>query len=131
MKEILRNLKNKNVAISLVTSKSRSRTYELLDKLDLKLFDSVVTPDDVEPGRGKPCPDPLILACKQVDRTPSTTVYIGDMESDFHCADSAGSLFCYASWGYGDKFWKPPNSLCLSSPNDLTSYLIKVISTAG
>jgi len=128
IQDALNFIKLRGIKLSLVTSKSRKRTLELLKNLDLELFDTVVTPDDVSPGKGKPCPDPLILACSTVNETTDTTIYIGDMKTDYLCAKSAGSMFCYASWGYGEKFWNPPDCMSLSSPLDLPAFLAKISS---
>lgn len=131
VKDAINGMKLKGIRLSLVTSKSRKRTLELLSKLDLELFDTVVTPDDVPLGKGKPCPDPLILACSNVNEAADTTIYIGDMKTDYLCAKSAGSLFCYASWGYGERFWNPPDSMSLSSPLDLPAFLDKISTFAN
>ena len=52
--------------------------------------------------RGKPHPDPLLLANKLLRIAPSNSVYLGDMESDLVAAVSAGWKFMHAGWGYGE-----------------------------
>jgi HAD superfamily hydrolase (TIGR01549 family) len=127
IKDVLNYLQEAGVVTTLVTSKSKKRTFELLRHFGLDTFESVVTPNDVELGRGKPSPDPLILACKEVNKCPASTVYIGDMKSDYDCATSAGASFCYASWGYGNQSWLPRNVVSLSSPYDLRQYFQKIL----
>ena len=53
-----------SLVISLVTSKNKERTLELLNNFLPNIhFDAIITPEDVSKGRGKPCPDSLLLAC--------------------------------------------------------------------
>lgn len=89
------------IKISVVTSKNRERTSELLMQLFPSIkFDAVVTPEDVAEGRGKPCPDPLLLACLKVAADPFNTIYVGDMEVDRDSAKRASIHFIHANWGY-------------------------------
>lgn len=110
--------------ISLVTSKNRARTKEILDYFNIAhLFDVVVTPDDVKKGRGKPHPDPLLLACIELGVSPSETVYVGDMDVDRLSAQGAGIRFIYAAWGFSDlKYIRDP---WFNSMRDLIDYVIE------
>lgn len=98
----LKSLSRNGVKLSVVTSKSSDRTSAILANLFSDVsFDAVITPDQVSQGRGKPSPDPLLLACIKVGVEPSASVYIGDMEVDRLAAKSAGVNFIHANWGYG------------------------------
>lgn len=110
--------------ISLVTSKNRERTKEILEFFNISyLFDTIITPDDIKTGRGKPNPDPLLLACIKLGVNPSETVYIGDMDADRLSARRAGIRFIYAAWGFSDL-------TCIKDPwfhsmNDLMGYILE------
>jgi phosphoglycolate phosphatase-like HAD superfamily hydrolase/CMP-N-acetylneuraminic acid synthetase len=89
--------------VSIVTSKNSVRTHEILKRHFPKIiFDAVVTPEDVSEGRGKPNPDPILLACIKVGVDPFNTIYVGDMEFDRDSANRAGVHFVHAAWGYAD-----------------------------
>ncbi|MCG5510656.1 HAD hydrolase-like protein [Ectothiorhodospira lacustris] len=97
----LARIRAAGLKVSVVTSKNRDRTLELLEQLFPTIkFDAVVTPEDVAEGRGKPCPDPLLLACLKVGADPFNTIYVGDMEVDRESAQRAGIHFVHANWGY-------------------------------
>jgi len=108
---------------ALITSKTRSRTNELVKYLQLK-FDYIVCPENT--FRGKPHPDPLLLVNKLSKISPTSSIYIGDMESDYQAAYRAGWNYAHVNWGYG-----PPirnlSKVCQSfdSPSDLLSYIVK------
>lgn len=70
------------------------RLHEFIDRMPqlkplMSCFKSVVGFDDTK--EHKPDPEPLLLACKQLNVDPSETVYIGDAASDVECARKAGA----------------------------------------
>lgn len=83
--------------VGIVTSKSKNRTQKLL--LKLPDFDWVCCPSKTR--RGKPAPDQLLFTLAQLGVNPSSAVYVGDMQTDKECADSAGIKFVHANYGYG------------------------------
>lgn len=89
--------------ISIVTSKPKSRTDEILKYHfpDIQ-FNMVVSPEDIPSGRGKPYPDPILLTCVMLGVDPGCSIYVGDMESDREAAKRAGVHFVHAAWGYAD-----------------------------
>lgn len=100
VKDLLRYLNTQKVKVSLVTSKSQFRTERILNKYFADIvFDAVITPEKVV--RGKPSPDSLLYACVLTGVNPSRSFYLGDMETDWQCAKSAGIKFGLAGWGYG------------------------------
>jgi len=99
----LGKIKSLGVKLSLVTSKPLDRVRVILEKFfDEGLFDSVVTPESVASGRGKPAPDQILMACIGVGVDPGDTIYVGDMDVDRIAAKSAGVHFIHAAWGYGE-----------------------------
>jgi CMP-N-acetylneuraminic acid synthetase/phosphoglycolate phosphatase-like HAD superfamily hydrolase len=118
-------IKNNNIKVSVVTSKSLDRTESILrSKFNKISFDAVITPELVNPGRGKPSPDQLLYACHVVGVDPSYTLYVGDMDVDRMCAKKASCRFIYANWGYGDI--TSIKDVFFDSITDLTDYVISI-----
>jgi CMP-N-acetylneuraminic acid synthetase/phosphoglycolate phosphatase-like HAD superfamily hydrolase len=123
---MLRELRSCGYMLSIVTSKPRLNTLQILhDQFSNIEFSCIVTPDDVPHGLGKPHPYPLLKACLESHTSPKQTLFIGDMSSDRLCAKAAGSHFACAAWGYGipsiqaKEFW-------FSSPNALLEYISSI-----
>ena len=55
-----------------------------------QLFDIIVTPDDVPPGRGKPCPDIFLLAAEKMGVNPADCVVFEDAQPGLEAAKAAG-----------------------------------------
>jgi len=81
-----------NYQLGIVTSGSKSRVVNDLDRLDIAhLFSTIVTGDDiVEP---KPAPDALELALSHLSILPHDAVYVGDAHADFEMSRAAGVRF--------------------------------------
>lgn len=103
IEDFLRILKKDNFLISIVTSKARERVYKIIETLfkNDKIFDSIVTPEDLAKNKGKPEPDGLLLALKKTNTTINTSIYVGDMEVDMIAAHRCNCPFVFAHWGYG------------------------------
>lgn len=86
--EVMEKL-HKKYKLGVVTSRQKDSIFESpkLAKLK-KYFAIVVSYDDTK--NHKPHPDPLLFACTKLHMQPPEIVYIGDSESDFIAAKSAG-----------------------------------------
>lgn len=110
--------------VSIVTSKSKRRTTEIVSKLFKTLsFDCIISPEDVLSGRGKPHPDPLLLACVTLGVDPQDTIFVGDMKADYLATMAAGIHFVHANWGYGEL--TKVKGVWFNKIEDLTSYLLE------
>jgi HAD superfamily hydrolase (TIGR01549 family) len=89
--EVLHELK-KDYVLGIVTSGSKSRVTNDLDRLGIALhFSSVITGDDItEP---KPAPEALERALTDLSITPNDAVYVGDAHADFEMSRAAGVPF--------------------------------------
>lgn len=125
---LIAEMLDRDIRVSIVTSKPRVRAEsivkDLFNNVDISNL-ILVAPDDLPSKRGKPCPDPILLACCMLGCDPSETIYVGDMEVDKVAAQRAGVHFVHASWGYEelpelDQVW-------FSSPMDLCLYLREII----
>ncbi|MDH4572900.1 HAD-IA family hydrolase [Salinicola acroporae] len=121
--EALRQAKKAGLLISVVTSKTKQRTTDILEHHFSDIdFDFVVSPEDVPSGRGKPNPDPLLLACIQLGVDPYNTIYVGDMESDRETAQRAGAHFVHAAWGFADL--KDVKEMWFNKIEDMMEYIL-------
>lgn len=122
---LLRQCQDKNIKCSIVTSKSRERTLDILNQYFGEIdFSSVITPESVKFNRGKPYADQLLKSCIESGSNPSDTLYVGDMDVDYQCAKNASVSFAHALWGYGSH-QKYQRYLSFTSPQDLSDYFFK------
>ncbi|MBC3843411.1 HAD family hydrolase [Streptacidiphilus sp. 4-A2] len=83
--------------LGVVTSKPLRRAMPLLARLGTP-FSTIRTPGR---SRGKPAPDPLLLAVLDLGLDPEQATYVGDMAVDGESARRAGVGYVHAAWGYG------------------------------
>jgi HAD superfamily hydrolase (TIGR01509 family) len=86
-RELLQKLKKRGRSLALATN--RDNPWAALTATGLAgYFDTAVGARDV--ARGKPAPDMILLAARQLEADPDQTVYIGDSTSDMAAAAAAG-----------------------------------------
>lgn len=99
MNELLLDLEQRDIAWGIVTNKPRYLTELLLKSLNLTERCAVlVCPEDV--SRTKPDPEPMYLACKQLDIAPEQCIYVGDHPRDIDAGRNAQMYTILASYGY-------------------------------
>ncbi|MBU1120980.1 MAG: HAD family phosphatase [archaeon] len=86
--EVVRKLKKKGFLVALVTNSSKKTMMHSTPKKFLSLFDSIVCFDDVK--KGKPSPQPFLLAMKKIKVTPFQCIVVGDSVLDVISANRAG-----------------------------------------
>ncbi len=87
------------IAWGVVTNKPSHYAVPLMQGLDLlPRCRTLVCPDHVT--RRKPDPEPILLACRQLDRPVAHTLYIGDHRRDIEAGRAAGALTMAAAYGY-------------------------------
>ena len=74
----------------IVTSKRFDNAKDILGDL-IEFFDVIVTPEQTT--LQKPNPEPIYLACENLNVSSSDTVYIGDTTRDYQTALNAGTGF--------------------------------------
>ena len=115
---LLHQLLNKNIKTGIITSKETNKTKKMLALLDFT-FNIVQTPNaDLN---GKPAPDHILYAIKQLNINASDVIYIGDMDVDYEAASRAGVDFAFASYGYGNCDFK--NTIKLQNISNLMGIL--------
>jgi len=92
-RRFIRSLHRQGLALALVTGTSRPECYRILPDYLLKLFDVIVTGSDV--SKGKPHPEPYLLALKQLGLGPGLAIAVENAPFGIQSAKSAG-LKCLA-----------------------------------
>lgn len=102
VEKTLAELKNKNIKISLLTTKVQDQADRIIDHFNLrKYFDLVMGRRDGIAH--KPSPEPLLMICKELNVDIKNTLMVGDTELDIQCGKNAGSNTCGVLYGYRTK----------------------------
>ncbi len=105
--------------MAVVTNKPLVHSLELLEKLDLSPFFSVVIGGGSCPEK-KPHPEPVLKAMRELGAHPASTVMIGDHHTDLLAGRGAGLKTCFCTWGIGTD-GGVPHDFRASSPGELAS----------
>ena len=120
IKEVVCKLKEKNLCLGLITS----RTREELNNDDAlcqiyHLFDvAICVTDTINP---KPSADPILAYLQRTGATSSDSLYVGDSAYDNLCATNAQVDFALATWGNNKK--NIPCKYKLKEPSDILTIL--------
>lgn len=86
---ILQKYKNEGKKIYIVTSNKFEKAKKIVDELKLdKYIDDIISAKDAK--RGKPFPDPYLLACSKIGISPSEVVVFEDSPNGLKSSYSAG-----------------------------------------
>lgn len=97
VREVLSELASRSIRMGVVTNKMRLTTEMGLRKCGLAAFmEVVVTSDDVE--RGKPEPDPVLVALEKMSVTAQETLMVGDSQYDIVAGQKAGVHTAGVAW---------------------------------
>jgi HAD superfamily hydrolase (TIGR01549 family) len=104
IEETLKNLKSRNITISLLTTKGQDQAEKITNYFNLGKYFNLVT------GRRngvahKPSPEPLLLICNELNIKPNETLIVGDTELDIACGKNAGTKTCGVTYGYRTKYF--------------------------
>jgi phosphoglycolate phosphatase len=99
MTELLADIERANLLWGVVTNKPLRFAEPIMHQLGLASRSAVlVCPDHV--SRSKPDPEPMLLACRQLDLDPSTVLFVGDDLRDIESGRAAGSRTAAVRYGY-------------------------------
>lgn len=102
VEETLASLKDRNIKVSLLTTKIQDQADRIIDHFDLRKYFNLVM------GRRdgiahKPSPEPLLKICIDLAVDVKNTLMAGDTELDIQCGKNAGSYTCGVLYGYRTK----------------------------
>lgn len=101
IRELLGWLESRQLPWGVVTNKPRLYAEPILASLGLAERCAVlVCPDDV--SRTKPDPEPLLLACQQIQCDAAQAIYLGDHRRDIEAGFNAGMKTLAVNYGYID-----------------------------
>ncbi|WP_181298806.1 N-acetylmuramic acid 6-phosphate phosphatase MupP [Pseudomonas sp. Q2-TVG4-2] len=99
MAELLAEIEKANLIWGVVTNKPLRFAEPIMHQLGLASRSAVlVCPDHV--SKSKPDPEPMLLACSQLDLDPSTVLFVGDDLRDIESGRAAGSRTAAVRYGY-------------------------------
>jgi phosphoglycolate phosphatase len=106
MESLLAKLEDSGIPWGIVTNKPSRYTDAILANLWLPSQPrAVVCPDHVK--RAKPDPEPVLLACQQLDISPPQSLVVGDHRRDIESGLNAGCYTVSAAYGYIDSNENP------------------------
>ena len=95
----IQHFAQKSYKLGVVTNKRYELSKSLLDNLNLLQYFNVVVGGDTL-SVAKPEPDPILHACTVLDTSPANAVFVGDSNTDVHCARAAGCPVVLVPYGY-------------------------------
>ncbi|WP_417775583.1 N-acetylmuramic acid 6-phosphate phosphatase MupP [Stutzerimonas xanthomarina] len=99
MAELLSEIEQADLIWGVVTNKPVRFAEPIMQQLGLAARSAVlVCPDHV--SKSKPDPEPMLLACSQLDLAPSTVLFVGDDLRDIESGRAAGSRTAAVRYGY-------------------------------
>tara|TARA_Y100000591_G_C21816549_1_gene691063 strand:- start:163 stop:834 length:672 start_codon:yes stop_codon:yes gene_type:complete len=113
--QTVKKLNKKKVKVAIVTSKDSKRARLIVKKLKIPIKVIISPRHNL---RGKPNPDQLNLAIKNLKSDKKKACYVGDMNVDYITAKNSKISFIFAKYGYQKlkkkykiMIWKPKEIL--------------------
>ncbi|QBM16576.1 N-acetylmuramic acid 6-phosphate phosphatase [Marinobacter sp. JH2] len=99
MNDLLLELEAKNIPWGIVTNKPVRFAAPLIEALGLQeRCATLICPDHV--AEPKPHPEPMFLACKEINAVPDQAIYVGDHVRDIEAGRNAGMYTIAVRYGY-------------------------------
>lgn len=99
MNELLLELEAKGIPWGIVTNKPVRFAAPLIEALGLQeRCATLICPDHV--NERKPHPEPMFLACKEINADPDQAIYVGDHVRDIEAGRNAGMYTIAVRYGY-------------------------------
>ncbi len=97
--DLLKFLNEKNIDVTLLTTKAQDQADLIIDHFNLRKYFSIVM-GRREGMAHKPSPEPLLFICNELNIYPAETLMTGDTELDIQCGKNAGAKTCAVTYGY-------------------------------
>lgn len=99
MPELLATLESQGIPWGVVTNKRERMTHPLMQAMDLTKRSACIICGDTT-AHSKPHPEPMLTACRQIQVSPESCLYIGDAQHDISAGKAANMRTLAATWGY-------------------------------
>ena len=96
--ELLAVLKQRGIAMAVLSNKNDAYTKQIIDHFFSGIFDHVMGMTDKYPL--KPQPDSLLALLQSMEVQPAQTLYCGDGDVDVLTAKNADLACCAVLWGF-------------------------------
>lgn len=90
---VIEKLKKQNILLAIVTGSTRNKVVSILPKKLIKSFDVIIAADSLT--RGKPYPDPYLMAAEKLKLKPSQCLVIENAPYGITAAKAA-KMYCIA-----------------------------------
>lgn len=129
MTELLADIEKAGLIWGVVTNKPVRFAEPIMQRLGLAARSAVlVCPDHVT--RSKPDPEPLILACGQLDMDPASVLFVGDDLRDIESGRDAGTKTAAVRYGYIHPHDNPDHwgaDVVVNDPHELRKVLDRAL----
>ena len=99
MADVLSHIESQGLKWGIVTNKPSRFTEPLLAAMQLQTrCETAICPDHVT--HRKPHPEPIYLACKEIDCLPANAIYVGDHQRDIDAGRNASMRTVACRYGY-------------------------------
>lgn len=100
--ELIRELKERDMQIAVLSNKPHAETVKVIEALFGKdCFDSIQGQKEDVPI--KPSPEGVFQILEQLELKPEDIIYLGDAATDMKTGKSAGAFTVGALWGFRDE----------------------------
>jgi len=123
--ELLNQLNEKGIVWGIVTNKTETGAKQAVAHFPLLQTAHCVVGCDTT-GRGKPCPEPLLHACREINVPAEYCLFVGDTVIDMEAAYHAKIKSLAVDYGYGTKDilkGKFPPFAWIKSPLEVLSFV--------
>jgi len=102
IRELLAELKEKGIALAVLSNKPHAETIQVIEALFGKDYFDVIQ-GQKEGVAIKPSPEGVFQILEQLALTPEDILYLGDTATDMKTGKSAGAFTIGALWGFRDR----------------------------
>jgi len=102
IRELLAALKEKGIALAVLSNKPHAETIQVIETLFGKDYFDVIQ-GQKEGVAIKPSPEGVFQILEQLALTPEDILYLGDTATDMKTGKSAGAFTIGALWGFRDR----------------------------
>lgn len=126
IKEVLRELKEKDMPMAVFSNKNHELTLPIVnDLIGQDIFKIILGAQSSFPT--KPSPDGAILISKELGIAPEKIAYIGDTDTDMKTANAAGMYAIGVLWGFREREELIANGakITIEHPHDLLELFVQ------